>query len=221
MATDRLKLYNGALQICGERALASLTVNEEGRRLLDNQWNDGAVDFCLQQGQWRFATRGSLFNNDASIDPAFGYPMAFAKPSDWLATCAVCSDEFFRNPMTRYSDESDYWYADLNMIYVKYISNDPAYGMNLASWPASFTEYVKTYLAAKIVLKLTNNEAREQRIIAPRVGLLHIAKLTALNNDAQGDPPKFPAQGSWSRSRMGGRSRGPLRDGGNSGSLIG
>ena len=42
----------------------------------------------------------------------------------------------------------------------------------------------------------------------------------AKNKDCQGDPPKFPAQGSWSRSRMGGRARGPMRDGGNTGNLI-
>ena len=46
MATDRLKLYNGALTIIGERSIASLTTNEESRRLLDNQWNDGAVRYC-------------------------------------------------------------------------------------------------------------------------------------------------------------------------------
>ena len=219
--TDRLKLYNGALQICGERALASLTVNEEGRRLLDDQWNDGAVNYCLQQGQWRFATRAAKFHYDNTITPDFGFPRVFAKPTDWQATCAVCSDEFFRVPMTRYSDEIGYWYADIDDIYIKYISNDANYGTNYANWPASFTEYVKTYLAGKIVLKLTNDESKERKINAPKGGLLQISKVTAINNDAQGDPPKFPAQGSWSRSRQGGRARGPMRDGGNTGNLIG
>jgi len=221
MATDRLKLYNGALTIIGERSIASLTTNEESRRLLDNQWNDGAVRYCLQQGQWRFATRASKFSYDTSVTPAFGYPRAFAKPTDWEGTAAVCSDEFFRVPMTRYSDETGYWFADLDEIYVKYISSDANWGLNLAIWPPAFTEYVKTYLASKIVMKLTNDKNRMEMITKPRSGLLAEALTTAKSMDAQGDPPKFPAQGSWSRSRMGGRARGPLRDGGNSGSLIG
>lgn len=221
MATDRLKLYNGSLTIIGERSIASLTTNEESRRLLDNQWNDGAVRYCLQQGQWRFATRASKFSYDTSVTPAFGYPRAFAKPTDWEGTAAVCSDEFFRVPMTRYSDETGYWFADLDEIYVKYISSDANWGLNLAIWPPAFTEYVKTYLASKIVMKLTNDKNRMEMITKPRSGLLAEALTTAKSMDAQGDPPKFPAQGSWSRSRMGGRARGPLRDGGNSGSLIG
>lgn len=221
MATDRLKLYNGALTIIGERSIASLTTNEESRRLLDNQWNDGAVNFCLQQGQWRFATRASKFHYETAVEPQFGYPRAFAKPTDWQATAAVCSDEFFRVPMTRYSDETGFWFADLDDIYVKYISSDENYGNNLAIWPPAFTEYVKVYLASKIVMKLTNDKDRMLMITKPRSGLLAEALTTAKSMDAQGDPPKFPAQGSWSRSRMGGRARGPLRDGGNSGSLIG
>lgn len=221
MATDRLKLYNGALTIIGERSIASLTTNEESRRLLDAQWNDGAVEFCLQQGLWRFATRASKFSYDTSLTPAFGYPRAFAKPTDWQGTSAVCSDEFFRVPMTRYSDEIGWWFADIDDIYVKYISSDPAYGLNLAIWPPAFTEYVKAYLASKIVMKLTNDKERMTMIIKPRTGILAVAELDAKNKDCQGDPPKFPAQGSWSRSRMGGRARGPMRDGGNTGSLIG
>lgn len=221
MATDRLKLYNGALTIIGERSIASLTTNEESRRLLDNQWNDGAVEFCLQQGQWRFATRASKFHYETAVEPQFGYPRAFAKPTDWQATAAVCSDEFYRVPMTRYSDETGFWFADIDDIYVKYISSAADWGMNLAIWPPAFTEYVKTYLASKIVMKLTNDKERMLMITKPRSGLLAVAEITAKNKDCQGDPPKFPAQGSWSRSRMGGRARGPMRDGGNTGNLIG
>jgi hypothetical protein len=48
---------------------------------------------------------------------------AFAKPTDWVDTSAVCQDEYFRVPLLQYADEVGYWFADLDEIYVKYVSD--------------------------------------------------------------------------------------------------
>lgn len=222
MAITRLALYNGALLLCKSRALASLTENREPRYLLDQVWQDGGVRACLEEGQWRFAMRAARLDYDTAIQPDWGPKRAFAKPSDWVATSGVCSDEYMKMPLLWYKDEVGYIFCDLDQIYVRFVSDDVGYGGNLAAWPNSFTEFVKAYFASKVVGKLSNDNELIEKITKPRHGILDRAMLTAKNRDAQADPPKPLAQGSWSRARQGaGRFGGPLGDGGNSGSLIG
>lgn len=217
MATTRLLIYNGALLKCGARSIASLTVNEEPRRLLDEVWNDGGVRNCLQSGQWKFAMRSSKFTYDTAITPAWGYRRAVAKPSDWVVTSALCTDEYFRQPLLQYSDEAGYWYSDHDDIYVRYVSDHANFGGDMSLWPANFTEYVKTYFASRIVFKLTSDKTLADAM-NKRNGLLDQALKTARSSDAMADPPKFFPTGSWNRARQGGYSG---NDGGNPGSLIG
>lgn len=218
--TDRLKIYKGALLVCGERTIASLTVNEEARRLLDDVWNDDGVKHCLEAAQWKFAMCGAKLSYDTAITPQWGYRRAFAKPDDWVLTSAVCSDEFFRSPLLSYSDEASFWYADLDEIYVKYVSQGLNYGLDYSKWPSSFINYVHQYFAGKIIMKLTNDNDRRDRILHPRTGSLATTLLEAKNRDALAGPTTFPAQGSWSKARRG-RAAGGTGDGGNRNQLIG
>ena len=221
MPTDRLKLYNRALQICQVRGISSLTVNEESRRELDIVWNDDGVEKCLEQGMWRFARRTSKFSYDTAITPTFGYRRAFRKPDDYLNTVAVCSDEYFNAPLNQYSDEAGFWYADIDEIYVKYTSNDSNYGLNFAGWSKSFQEFVATYLASRVVLKLTGNTDMAGAILKPHTGLLDRALALAKNMDAQGDPAKFLPEGGWVRSRRGRHFGSTWGDGGSRSRLVG
>lgn len=217
MSADQLSLYNDALLICGERFLSSLTEEREPRRLLDQAWasGGGAIKACLEEGQWRFATRTSQFDYDSGVQPTFGYNRAFAQPTDWVSTISVCSDEYFRSPLLRYVDEGGYWYSDIDTIYVRYISSDSMYGNNLAAMPEAFRQFVAAHLAAKIINKMSNSEAEWERVLKIRAASL----LSAKNNAAKQDTTSFPARGAWSNSRNRFPNR---RDGGNlSGNLIG
>lgn len=222
MSASRLSLYNDALTVCGERTLATLTDDVEARYLLDQVWNNQGVDGCLEQAQWEFAMRTIQIDYDPGIEPDFGYNRAFDKPTDWILTSAVCSDEFFRVPLLRYVDETGYWYSDLDTIYVRYVSNDSAYGGDLSKWPRSFQDFVAAQFAAKIILKISNDEGRHRALSNPenpRQSILGRALLNAKSRCAMAGPTSFPAQGLWSRSRRRGSG---TRDGGNtSGSLIG
>lgn len=222
MSATRLSIYNDALLLCGERALASLTEEREPRRLLDQVWNQNGVDECLEEGQWNFAMRTIQIDYDPDIEPDFGYSRAFSKPSDWILTSALCCDEFFRVPLLQYSDEAGYWYAELDTIYVKHVSNDASYGADLSKWPRSFTEFVVTHFASKIALKLTNSDAKVRLAINPenpRHSIRGRALTNAKSRCAMANPTSFEAQGNWSKARMRGNYR---RDGGgNSGNLIG
>lgn len=220
MAT-RLELYNGALLLCGERFLSALTEDREPRRLLDHVWDADGVRYCLEQGEWQFAMRTQQISQDPSIEPPFGYQYAFNKPTDWVATHAVCQDEFFNVPLTQYADEGDNWYAEIDPIYVKFVSDDADYGNDLAGWPQSFAEYVEAFLASKIVYKLNGNPKMVEFLFGkpgdPRGGELHRRLLIAKNKAAFTQPTRFPAESSWNSSR---RGRSNL-DRGNRGSLLG
>jgi hypothetical protein len=221
VATDRLKIYNGALQICKVREIEGLTVNEEARRQLDLVWNDGGVEYCLEQAQWLFARRTSKFTYDTGITPSFGYRRAFAKPVDWLNTSALCADEYFAQPHNAFADEGDFWYSDLDEIYVKYTSKDPNWGLNLARWPNTFIEYVKTFLASKVVGKLSGDTAREAEIIKPNTGMLARALMLARNKNQMGEPARYLPAGSWVRARVGRSANTGGYDGGSNHRLIG
>jgi hypothetical protein len=208
---DQLSIYNGALLICGERFLASLTEEAEPRRLLDRVWSSNGVKTCLEMGQWNFAMRSVQIDYDPSVQPSWGYNRAFSKPNDWVLTSGLCADEFMRSPLTRYWDEANYWYSDLDTLYVRYVSSDVNYGMNMNKWPESFREYVEHYFASKIILKLSNSEDEEVKIFK----LMEKKLKTAKSRAAMSEPTSFPARGAWGLAR----NRFPNRkDGGNSGS---
>lgn len=222
MSTSRLSLYNDALLMAGERALATLSDAVESRNLLDTVWNNNGVDACLEEAQWEFAMRTIQIDSDPGITPSYGYAYAFDKPTDWILTSALCSDEFFRAPLDRYVDEAGFWFADITPVYVRYVSNDSNYGGNMALWPRSFTEFVAAHFASKIILKITNDETRLKLFINPENPQKSVrgqALLNAKSRCAMAGPTAFSAMGSWSLARQRGVNR---RDGGNtSGSLTG
>jgi hypothetical protein len=215
MGTTRLQVYNAALRFCKERRLASLTEEGKARRLLDGVWDDSGVEECLEMAQWNFATRSGMLDYSPSIEPDFGYRRAFTKPTDWLLTSAVCSDEFFKVPLLQYVDEGEYWYADLDTIYVRYVSSDDSYGLNLGKWPASFKNFVAADFASKIITSLTN----DMEMVGTVYKLREKALITAKSRDAMANPTQMPPEGSWSASRRAGRAS--RRDRGNRGNLIG
>lgn len=178
-------------------------------------WADGAVKRCLEAGIWKFAKRTVQLSSDPSVATPFGYPYAFSRPTDFVRTAALCADEFFNVPLTEYASEASYFFANIDPIYLSFVSNDSQYGGDFSLWPESFVEYVHTWLALQIAPKLC--VGRVDAIAKALKGL----KRDAMSKDAMEGPTAFPATGSWVRSRMGRGGLGPLGDRGRSGSLIG
>lgn len=201
--TTRLSIYNDALLLLGERQIVALTDDIEARYLLDQVWDSGGVNKCLEMGQWFFAMRAIKCSYDPAISPPWGYRRAFNRPTDWILTSAICSDEYMRVPLTRYVDEQNNIYADVDDIYWRYVSNDTSYGTNYAKWPGSFEEFVCAYFAARICSKLTEDSG----LIKQTYGIEKMRLRTAKNRAAMAEPTSFPAQGVWSSARSRGGSR--------------
>jgi len=123
------------------------------------------------------------------------------KVSDWVITSALCSDEYFKSPLTEYEDEAGYWYADLDVIYIRYVSDHASYGGDLSLWPVSFIDYVGGYFAKNIILKLTSDEKKRDDVRKE----LKERLLAAQNSDAMAGPVRFRPHGAWSSSRRGSR----------------
>lgn len=212
--TTQLSIYNSALRKCGERTIASLSENREPRRVLDSAWDDGLISYCLEQGLWNFALRTVKLEYSPSVEPSFGYSRAFDKPTDHVRTAGLCSDEFFTSPLLRYTDEAGYWFAELDTIYVRYVSDDNAYGNDKSLWPQTFVKFLSTYLAGEVAERITGNRTKADEIKREASKLL----IDARSKDAMAEPTRMLPQGSWASARGG---RGGRDDRGNRGSLIG
>ena len=197
MATQ-LSVYNDALFIVGERRLAALTDPGEPRRVLDDLWVN-APKYCLEQGHWKFAQRTVKIDYSVTEIPTFGHRRAFAKPADYVRLSALCADEYLNEPLEAYADRGLFWYADLDTIYVSYVSNGATYGGELARWPESFTLYVAHYLAYRASTRIAGTVDR--RVLAAET---QQAKLNALAKDAMLGPTQFLPSGSWAQARAGG-----------------
>lgn len=214
--TDRLKLYNAALGECGERKLASLSESREPRRILDDVWDNGFINDVLAQGEWTFATRTIELPADDDTETQFGYANAFVIPTDHLKTVGLCEDERFDVPLLEYHVETGFWFADIDPIWVRYVSNDADYGSNLSIWPSDFCRWAEMYLAVRIQPRLTGSKADRAAMLKE----LKRLRLDAKSCDAMEKPTQFMPQGSWAASRGGRRVAGD-RDRGSRSRLIG
>lgn len=197
----RLSIYNGACLSIGERRLVNLNENRESRRALDDIWDRGGVRTCLSAGQWFFGRRGIQWNYDPDLPTPFGYQCAFEHPADWVRWMAVCTDAFFQVPLLQYVDEGGFFYCDLQELFVAYVSDDPAFGMNLAAWPDNFQRYVEHYFGEAICLRVTGDEKKRKDAEGKRDRWLIKAKSTDAMNEAT---TLLPA-GQWRQARHGRR----------------
>lgn len=213
---SKLSIYQGACAQLGLRRLLSLTENQLSRRELDGVFERGAIRNCLSMAQWKFATRAQRLEYDPDIEPDFGLRRAFQKPTDWVRTAAVCSDEYYSEPIihTNIADEAGFWFTDIDTIYVKYVSDDAQYGGDYSLWPENFNAMVECFFAKETCLRLTGDKSLKADLDRDFDRLLAKAK----NTDAMDEGTKFPPLGSWSRARL---SRTSRRDRGSRGSLIG
>lgn len=194
---SKLGLYNAALLHLGQGPLGALTDEGSARRKLDAAYDDIAK-WCLEQGFWNHAIRTVELYNDDDSATLFGYSFVYSKPTDWVRTCALSADEYLRLPLLNYKDADGYWYADIEPIYLEYISNDASYGMNLGSWPQTYTTFVEYALAHKVCKAVTGSSEGSENLYK----LMIRAKRDAANKDGMNEPvTKFPPTGRLIGSR--------------------
>lgn len=201
-AATQLSVYQGACLACGERRIASLSATDPIRYEMDAVWDTNFVRGCLEDGLWNFALRTSRWDYDTSYTAPFGYNYRFDKQSDHVRLAEIAEDERFNCPLTRYQDEGNYIFADLQTIYVRYVSDGASYGTDYSKWPDSFTRYVEHKLASRVIKSITDAKVDADDLKIETARLLTNAK----SKDAMKDPTKFPPESSWNAARRGSRS---------------
>jgi hypothetical protein len=200
---DKLSIANGCLRLLkgGLLTQSELTNNtREPARIFNSIWDDGGLNACLEAGQWKFAKRTVMLDASPSIEPDFGYRYGFDKPTDFVRTIGVWSDEMCTDPFESYREEGGYWFGSLETMYVAYVSNDAAFGLDYSLWPQSFVKFAQAHFASEMAGPLTDS-GREM------LELRRMYLSEALSRDAMADPTKRMPVGSWVRARARGRYR--------------
>lgn len=156
MAT-KLSLFNGSLQLLGERRLQTDTDDVSTRRDLDALYDVDAVDYCLEIVKPRYAT---LLTQLTGAPPAgdSGYAFEAPLPNDFVAmftlidgTPAIYRDDLEQSPITRLIRESTNLLSDTEFPFIRYLiaHTDP----QLADMPPSFAKVVSAYMARELAWK--------------------------------------------------------------------
>jgi hypothetical protein len=195
---DRLSIYKSALRYLGNAAgLSSLTEASPSRYALDDAWQN-AGEYMLAKGLWNFAIRTSQLSEDEDVEPLFGYQYAFSKPTDWVRTVAINNEATFQTGFEDFADETQYWYANSDTLYVRYISNDDDYGWNIGAWRQPFAEAFACYLAFQTGLPLSSDKSNRNDLFNLSKSLLSEAKTL----DAVDERVAFSPAGRLVMSRL-------------------
>jgi len=195
---DRLSIYKSALRYLGNAAsLSSLTEAGPSRLALDDTW-PAAGEYMLAKGLWNFAIRNSQLTEDEDVEPLFGYQYAFSKPDDWVRTVSISNEATFQSGYEDFADETGYWYANDDTLYIRYISNDDDYGWNVGAWREPFAQAFACYLAFQCGLPLSSDKSNRNDLFNLFKGLLSEAK----SLDAIDERVAFSPAGRLVRSRL-------------------
>lgn len=193
---DRLQIYKGTLRLLGPSNLASLTEDRPERHVLDSIWQE-AGDHILQSGLWNHAIRTVELAYDEDVEPLFGYQHAFSKPDDYVRTASISGTADFSEGLANYETETNYWHADPETIYVRYVSDDDAYGWNVGAWPPSIALTMQAYMAFESGLPISSDRGNRNDMYQLFKERLAKAKiLDAVDERVRQKPP-----GTWTRSR--------------------
>jgi len=194
---DKLEIYRGALRLIGDARLSSLTEINKNRTALDEVWAT-AVNYMLEQGMWNFAIRASSILADTDLESDFGHKYVFIKPTDWVRTVNISTDGNFNSGYEDFLDERNYWYANVNTLYVRYVSNDVAYGWNVGAWRQSFAKALEAYMAFESGLPISNDKSNRNDMFNLFKGRLKDAKA----KDAVDEKVSFRPQGRLVSARL-------------------
>lgn len=211
---NQLTVYNEALRVLGETRLTSLAEMRPVRMEFNEIWDNDGLEACLSHGMWNFAAVSSEISYDPDVTPAFGYAYAFSLPDDYVRIIKLCSDEYMRNTVGNYEIEGRFVYADLDVIYLQYVSKHSAKGLDPSTWPALFATYVAHYFANKVKNIYVKDSKRRSEISKETRNAL----LAARNFDAMNQPSLMRGEGQWSSARRGNTAR---SDRGSRSNLIG
>jgi hypothetical protein len=135
---DKLGVYNDALTThLKTRPFRTLSDARSERRALDAVWA-GALEWMLNEGMWNFAARTEQWMPSDTVESEFGYRFLYEKPDDYVRLIKISDNENLNPTLDDFSEETDYFAAWVDPIYVQYVSDSFDYGADPGKWAPSF-----------------------------------------------------------------------------------
>lgn len=97
-----------------------------------------------------------------------------------------------------YEYQTNVIYANVDTIYLQYISNSAQFGGNLARWPAAFSQFAQAYMAVQAQPTIVNSDS----VAAKLEKELIIAERVALTSDGLNKPIQVNPIGRWNKARL-------------------
>lgn len=203
MATTKLEIYQRAILHCKQTPVTSLSENNEARRLCDVHYVP-MLQSLMEAGFWTHAMRTAEITVNGGVTPAIGYAYAHDLPADFVRKYVVSASETMEPPLDYHTDgrayliEGGYLWSDVTPLYLRYTSNDAAYGLDLTKWPERLTEAACTELAYRIVPKLTGSSDLQHNLMS----LKSMALGKANTFEALQQPTQTSRPGRWMTDRF-------------------
>lgn len=196
MAATKLSIYQGVARDLGERPINTITETNPIRSAIDDVY-DKSLIFCLERGNWHFAARSVAKEAETAVEPSFGYSFVFNKPSDFVRTMSISGNSNFWPALEDYADELDQWHANIDPIYVSYVSDDTSFGLDLTKWPEHFELFVHAHIAQLITRSVGGSKSDQDDLKVEANKRLNEAR----SFDAVQQAPRRLPPGRWTSSR--------------------
>lgn len=192
-----INIYNDALLIMGLQKITNADDDSHRRATIDTAIDADLVKFMLEDIGWNWAISSAKIEENPSLEPTWGWRFAFDKPTDLHRLDGVFVDEYFQRPLKTYLDEGDFFFSDVDLIFIKYVSSD--FINNPSGWASSFRKLIAGRIAKETYMTLApDKEKRVEKEYQDRYS-------DAKTIDAMQSPPRVITEGSWVRSRNSGR----------------
>ena len=162
----------------------------------------------MEAGFWAHAMRTVKLSANSGIQPVAGFAHAHDLPADFVRKYVVSASDTLEPPLDgfghgrAYLIEAGHLWSGATPLYLRYTSNDPAYGLDLGRWPERLAEAAATELAWRIAPKLTGSGDLHYRLMA----LKQVTLGRANTFEALQQPPQRARAGNWVTARFSNRA---------------
>lgn len=187
MATDKLRIFNRALQLLGSPQIANVNENSRGATALRRAY-DAVLEAELRANTWSFSIKRAELVADAT-PPIFGKANQYPLPGDYLFLAP--EETTYGQPRKRdYQIEGQKILSDEGSpLEIRYCSNSITESM----FDVLFAEALAASLADACCEEITNSNTKSQKLMAYRKQKIDEAKK---RNSIEQPPRKAPV-GSW------------------------
>lgn len=206
MGTTKLQLYIRACILMEQMPVSTVSDNVEVRRRLDDHYDD-VLAWVMEQGFWRTGLRTAELALNTGVAAAFGFEYAHDIPTDFVKQYVVSASDALHPPLDGQSNvkpyrmEGGYVWANTTPIYMRYLSNDAAYGLDLTLWTEGMANGCAHELAARAAPVVTGSTEKADKLHEEATGLIS----RAATFDAMQQPTMATREGRWTGNRFASR----------------